>query len=359
MAKTDPLNILEFLKSHNVFCKVPQTLLKTVVRGTTRVRMRRGAMLFKEGSRGNSLFIIESGKLAIEKDGVKIVTRIAGELVGEFSVLDQSPRSGTVTAETDCVLLKVKREAFQKLLRSDPGLAGRIHSMLTSKLRQDLSQQVDSSRRTDRIVQQLQMQRDAAFDALNHLPLGVVLIDGDQRSIFVNIRGKEIMNRKDGLFIDSNGLLHATQHSEDLDLRNFIREAAQTGAGWGSQPGGAMTVSRRSGNRPFSIIVTPLQAKDLAIRNRIPAAAVFLSDPESGLDAADQILNRLYSLSPAEARLALLLLQGKRLDEAARELHIAPSTVRSHLKRIFLKTGTNRQSDLIRLILSGPAIVKA
>ena len=65
---------------------------------------------------------------------------------------------------------------------------------------------------------------------------------------------------------------------------------------------------------------------------------------------------RLYNLTPAEARLTLALLEGKGLEWAAEQISLSVNTARTHLKRIFEKTRTHRQAELVRLILRGPAV---
>lgn len=62
-------------------------------------------------------------------------------------------------------------------------------------------------------------------------------------------------------------------------------------------------------------------------------------------------LRLMFSLTPSEARVALLLAEGRRRDEVARELGVSASTVAFHLRNLFLKTGVSRQSDLVALVL--------
>jgi DNA-binding CsgD family transcriptional regulator len=61
----------------------------------------------------------------------------------------------------------------------------------------------------------------------------------------------------------------------------------------------------------------------------------------------------LFHLTPAEARLAALIVGGYSLHAAACRLHISSNTARTHMKRIYDKTETHRQADLIRLVASG------
>ena len=71
---------------------------------------------------------------------------------------------------------------------------------------------------------------------------------------------------------------------------------------------------------------------------------------------SEESLVYLYELTPAEARLTLSLLNGYSLKESALKQGVAITTVRSHLRAVFQKTGTSRQSDLIRYILMKNAV---
>ncbi len=85
------------------------------------------------------------------------------------------------------------------------------------------------------------------------------------------------------------------------------------------------------------------------------AVLVFVADPDAATPSRAVVLAELYGLTPLEARLADLFLSGKELKEAANALKLTYDTTRFHLKQIFRKTGTTRQIDLLRLLLSIPA----
>ena len=65
-----------------------------------------------------------------------------------------------------------------------------------------------------------------------------------------------------------------------------------------------------------------------------------------------EILHRHFGLTPSEAGLALRLGTGETLQSAAAELHISYETARTRLKRIFSKTGTGRQAELVVVIVT-------
>ncbi len=74
-------------------------------------------------------------------------------------------------------------------------------------------------------------------------------------------------------------------------------------------------------------------------------------DSEAGPQPDPAAIGEIFSLTPAEARLAVRLASGEALEDIAQQTSASIETVRTHLKRIFSKTGTRRQGELISLIL--------
>ncbi|MHC8441850.1 MAG: helix-turn-helix transcriptional regulator [Candidatus Eutrophobiaceae bacterium] len=66
-------------------------------------------------------------------------------------------------------------------------------------------------------------------------------------------------------------------------------------------------------------------------------------------------LQKAYSLTPAEVRVAQALLEEPEVGKVAQLLNLSTHTIRSHLKRLYAKTGTNGQMRLLRELVSGPA----
>ena len=88
-----------------------------------------------------------------------------------------------------------------------------------------------------------------------------------------------------------------------------------------------------------------------------PAVSVIVSSvPGQRLEPPLELLQELYGLTPAEARIAWAFTQGHRSDEIAAQFQISSTTVAFHKRNIFLKTQTNRQADLIALLLSLPVV---
>ncbi len=108
---------------------------------------------------------------------------------------------------------------------------------------------------------------------------------------------------------------------------------------------------RQSGGRPYLVLVP---GQRFSPDEKPEAVVLLLIDTEQRTKVSGDTLVRLYNLTPSETRVALMLIDGKRLDQIAEESEIAQTTVVFHLKNLFRKTDTNRQADLIRVLLSVP-----
>ncbi len=115
--------------------------------------------------------------------------------------------------------------------------------------------------------------------------------------------------------------------------------------------GGSVPVASAEGRRGVVIHVVPLRR---AARDIFTSASAILLVAIPGNRAAPgvELIAALLDLTPAEARLAHALATGQSLAQAARAMGTMPSTARTHLKRIFAKTGMSRQSDLLSLLAS-------
>jgi DNA-binding CsgD family transcriptional regulator len=204
----------------------------------------------------------------------------------------------------------------------------------------------------------LETKSQAIADALDRLPVGLILVDGRGKVIFVNRAARAILDQKDGLSSMRDGLA-AARSDETARLRRMLHETSLTTSGKGFQSGGVIAVSRPSLKRPLQVLVTPLASNGFELGRERPAAAIFVSDPESEIEPDAEVLRRLFGLTGAEARLAALLMRGKSLEGAAEELGVSRATVRTQLQRTFDKTDTRRQGQLVRLLLSSPARIRS
>jgi DNA-binding CsgD family transcriptional regulator len=187
---------------------------------------------------------------------------------------------------------------------------------------------------------------EALLNAFDHLVLGVVLLTAGGRVSYVNRSAADSLCLAPGFGDPSagDGRTLAWQRLVGAD-RNWSASA--------------FVLAHPGDGRSLQLVAAPFGWSDRGgVLGRRFARAVFIGDPKRRTGDPIGVLNEVYGLTPGETRLTLLLLSDCSLEEAARLLGISRSTARSVLKRIFEKTGTNRQSGLVRLLLTGFAQVR-
>ena len=94
-----------------------------------------GQAIFHEGERGTVMYLLMDGMADLTVDGVMVELAIAGTLIGEMALIDQSERSATATARTDCRLLAIDSKRFDLLIRESPGVARHVMKVMAERLR--------------------------------------------------------------------------------------------------------------------------------------------------------------------------------------------------------------------------------
>ena len=105
------------------------------------------------------------------------------------------------------------------------------------------------------------------------------------------------------------------------------------------------------------MLVAPLGPEmTLAAQHQAPAALILITDLDRRPEVLGRRLVELFGLTAAEACLAVALVAGKRLEDIAEERGVRMPTLRTQMRAVLDKTGTDRQADLMRLIVGLPAV---
>jgi DNA-binding CsgD family transcriptional regulator len=118
--------------------------------------------------------------------------------------------------------------------------------------------------------------------------------------------------------------------------------------------GGAVSLRRALGKTDYAVTAAPLPRRSLLERG--PIAFLLITDPQATSARSTSVMSQLFGLSAAEMRLVARLMLGESPEEAAAALNIKVSTARWHLSSLYRKTGTRRQAQLVRLLMSLPNI---
>jgi CRP-like cAMP-binding protein len=129
MARTDEaLGRIEFFEG------LSARELRSIARLMTRLEVRAGRTLVREGTVGREFFVIIDGEAEVTRNGRRINHLGPGATFGEIALLDTSPRVATVTALTDMTVEVLTRSEFADLLDDAPGLTRKLLRSLAAML---------------------------------------------------------------------------------------------------------------------------------------------------------------------------------------------------------------------------------
>jgi DNA-binding CsgD family transcriptional regulator/PAS domain-containing protein len=201
---------------------------------------------------------------------------------------------------------------------------------------------------------------EALEEALDGLSAGVFLLDADGRVVHTNQSAAHMIAAGGLISIRDQRLRPLNAASRDAMAAALVSGCA-TGISAGA---GAPTIALLDVDGTTAGMIATLLPLEQARRSLLAEAApsvsgttqacwaLFVQDPHVALPMPGEAFAKLYKLTPAELRVALALAPGLTPEAAADMMGIALPTLRTHMQRIFAKTGTNRHADLVRLMLS-------
>ena len=124
----------------NLFSTLNKKELQALARSSQERSFSAGTKLFSQGDSGSALYIIKGGKVRVTMHGGdgeerEVNTVGAGEAIGEMALLDDQPRSATVTAVDDVTALVLPVWEFRGVLKDHPDIALKLLAVLSRRLR--------------------------------------------------------------------------------------------------------------------------------------------------------------------------------------------------------------------------------
>ena len=241
----------------------------------------------------------------------------------------------TLEGRESCVLNVNRPERRGQFEGADIERAGYYHPHLIRAFR--LSQKFVADRNL----------ADPALSGFEDSPQALFLLGLDGRVVRVNPAAERLVARG-GLSL-TLGRLTAPLPDAARRLAGLIGAASP--ADGGARIGGSASLQQPNGRLPLSVAVAPIGLERWSLFARTPSVLVRVTDPEAGLSLPEHTMRNLFGLTGAESRVAQAMFAGGRPQDAAATLGVSVNTLRTHLKRIFEKTGVNRQSALIGLMM--------
>jgi DNA-binding CsgD family transcriptional regulator len=189
---------------------------------------------------------------------------------------------------------------------------------------------------------------DTFESALDGFSIAILLVDEDLDVVHANAAARTLLSDQDPVRAQGGRL--ALPHPQSTSaLAEAVRRAALGGLELG-QRGIGIPTRRRDGS-PAVVHVMPLRstARASGVPQRA-VAVVFVATALSPPQMPAAALALLHDLTPAETRVLELIVEGRMPSEIAAQLGVSVNTTKTHLQRVFDKTGTSRQAELVRLV---------
>ena len=236
--------------------------------------------------------------------------------------------------------------AYLSIIRS------KARGMVDDEMRRRMALVVPHVRRAvliGRVIDLKQVQAASFADALDGISAGLFFVDADAHIVHANIAGHAMLDAGDVLR-GVDGRLVAIDAQVDQSLREAFLAAASGDGALGIK--GIATPLRSQDGEPYTAHVLPLTSGERRYAGRAAsaAAALFVRKAALTTPSAPEVIAKSHRLTPTELRVLLAVVEVGGVPEVAAVLGIAESTVRSHIGRLFEKTGATRHADLVKLV---------
>jgi DNA-binding CsgD family transcriptional regulator len=191
--------------------------------------------------------------------------------------------------------------------------------------------------------------QQGAFAALDRLSVGVILLDRQARIAYLNAAARAFGGDGGALQL-ANATVSTVSPPHSQRLGELIRASLR------GMPTGSMSLPRPGDGELLTILVSSVRGRDVGrfgdLGMRDAAVLVFIVDPANRAGVPQSWIMDAYGLTQAEARVALAASSGLSVPDTASRLGLSTNTIKTHLRRVFAKSGTGRQTELARLMAS-------
>ena len=307
---------------------------------------------------GHTVTTASSGEAALEilvESPVQLVItdiRMEGidgmELLAKIKATNPETEVVIITshASLDSSITALRKGAFDYLLKPFENLD--VISNMVNKVAKKLQEEEERQNAVDTL-------KTLSEDVLNRLHAAAILVDSEGTPLLTNNNAQTLLASDSGLCIEDGKLTTqiANKRGELRDMLQQVSQQQETVAGELA----IMKIPRNPPQMPLSLLISPVQNRlnEADGRSSQPTALVLITDDNQKVELSVEVLNLLYGLTPAESRLTIALVDGLELDQIAEKFCVSQNTLRAQLRSVFRKTGVRRQSELVKLILTGLA----
>ncbi|HUL90531.1 MAG TPA: helix-turn-helix transcriptional regulator [Pseudolabrys sp.] len=236
--------------------------------------------------------------------------------------------------------------AYLSVIRSDAS------GMVDDEMRRRMGLIVPHVRRavrTGKVIDLRQAEAATFADILDGLSPAIFLVDAGGQIVHGNAASRSLLDKGD-LLRTVHGRLTASDPQVDQALHEAILAAGTNGEDAGAK-GSAVPLRGHAGER-YVAHVLPLTTGERRKAGTTPTAiaALFVRKAELETAPPSKVIGKTYKLTPTELRVLLAIVNVGGVRQVAGNLGVADTTIKTHLGRLFEKTGVSRQADLVKLV---------
>lgn len=301
-----------------------------------------------------------------------ILCDITMPLMDGYELLDAVRQPGSILASIPFIFLTAREGVDQEIIGKRAGVDDYLVkpvdfdlmlATIDARLQQVARLQQHHNAEMQRVCatllgrheEQARQSLDGVVQSFNYLGAGVILLSTDKQIPFANIAARNIVGEP--ALTSFPGLLNSLPEQQAGKVSRAVN-AAIAAYHAGQQYLEFLALPWQKGQHDLLMTVCALPGADNPVSDGM-AVALFVAGRQSSLPVPIKALHDLFELTPTEARVAWAFAHGMRSEQIATAFGISLTTVAFHKRNLFQKTQTNRQADLVALLLTLPASVGA
>ena len=196
----------------------------------------------------------------------------------------------------------------------------------------------------------LKAAESASFaDTLDGMSSGLCMVDGTGRIVHANAACRHMLDGGDPLFA-LEGRIAARDVRADQALRDAFTATQGGDAAVGTRCIALPLTAQDGTHHVVHVLPLTSGARRGAGRSYAAVAAIFIRRAALERVSPPELIAKTYRLTPTELRVLFAIVEVGGVPECSTVLGIAETTIKTHLRRVFIKTGADRQADLVKIV---------
>ncbi|WP_242134988.1 sigma 54-interacting transcriptional regulator [Aestuariivivens marinum] len=222
MSNTATKELIEFLSSIPFFSEVSETALQKLSENISEETYFKNESIFKKGDEGHAMYAIRSGAVKVHDKGHIYDTFTSGHCFGEYALIDNDPRSASITAIEKTKVLKIEREHFLDLMKSDSGFSQGILAVMIKRHRE--LDTIQERLATSKLA--IELANSKMNGLINGAMDAIIMFDSDFKIVLTNASANKLLENNDALH--RNILFFLADESAGL-IEGIVKSEASKG----------------------------------------------------------------------------------------------------------------------------------